>query len=127
MQPNTDAVSITALKALQKTGEITFDKSLKGARMWSILFRSRKCTEAESHHHSFVGEVATGHCAISENRLYFWGTHFYWLCDIKTIYKILNYDGPLHVLRRWTQELQAYSFTCIHRSNIMMQDVDALS
>ena len=46
---------------------------------------------------------------------------------MKTIYKILNYDGPIHTLRRWTHELLAYSFTCAHQHNTMMQDVDALS
>ena len=46
---------------------------------------------------------------------------------MKTVYKILSYDGLIHTLRRWTQELLAYSFTYVHRLNIMMQDVDALS
>ena len=46
---------------------------------------------------------------------------------MKTVYKILNYDGPVHTLRRWSQELLAYSFTCVHRPNNMMHDVDALS
>ena len=45
---------------------------------------------------------------------------------MKTVYKILNYDGPIHTLRRWTQELLTYAFTCVHRRNTMMQDVDAL-
>ena len=127
MQPATDPVSLKALQQLRSTGENTFDSSLKGPRLRPILFGSRKSTEAESHYHSFVGEVATWRWAISENRVYFWGTHFHWLCDMKTVYKILNYDGPVHTLRRWSQELLAYSFTCVHRPNSMMQDVDALS
>ena len=45
---------------------------------------------------------------------------------MNTVYKILSYDGPIHTLRRWTQELLAYSFTCVHRPNAIMQDVDAL-
>ena len=46
---------------------------------------------------------------------------------MKTVYKILSYDEPIHTLRRWTQQFLAYSFTCVHRPNLMMQDVDALS
>jgi len=46
---------------------------------------------------------------------------------MKNVYKILSYDGPIHTLRRWTQELLAYSSTCVHRPNTTMQDVDALS
>ena len=46
---------------------------------------------------------------------------------MKTTYKILHYQGPIHVLRRWCQELLAYSFSCIHRSHTMMIDVDYLS
>ena len=46
---------------------------------------------------------------------------------MKTVYKILNYEGPIRTLIRWTQELLAYSLTCVHRPNAMMQDVDAFS
>ena len=100
MQPAIDNVSIEALRALRETGENKFDCSLEGPRLRPILCGSRKCTETESHYHSFVGEVSTGRWAISENRIYFWGTHFYWLYDMKTMYKILSYDGPIHTLRR---------------------------
>ena len=127
MKPNNDDVSTVSLSFLKSTGENNFDKVIDGPRLQPILFGSRKCTESESHYHSFVGEVATGRWAISENRVYFWGRHFYWLCDMKTVYKALTYDGPIHVIRRWSQELLAYKFTCVHRPNSMMQDVDALS
>mgnify|MGYP001302322518 CR=1 FL=1 len=60
MQPATDPVSLQALQQLRSTGENTFDSSLKGPRLRSILFGSRKSIEAESHYHSFVGEVSTG-------------------------------------------------------------------
>ena len=46
---------------------------------------------------------------------------------MKTTYKILHYVGPIHILRRWYQELLAYNFSCIHRSHLMMVDVDYLS
>ena len=46
---------------------------------------------------------------------------------MKTLYKILNYDRPVHTLCCWSQELLVYLFTYVHRPNNMMQDVDALS
>ena len=52
---------------------------------------------------------------------------FYWLCDMKPTYRIMHYTGPIHILRRWCQELLAYNFSCIHRSPSMMVDVDYLS
>ena len=127
MQPAIDATSLQALNILRSTWENKFDCRLNGPRLRPILFGSRKSTETESHYHSFVGEVETGQWAISENRVYFWMTPFYWLCDTKIIYKILNYDKPVYTLRWWVQELLAYMFICVHRPNNMMQDVDALS
>ena len=44
-----------------------------------------------------------------------------------TTYKILHYLGPIHTLRRWCQEMLAYSFACIHRTHKMMIDVDYMS
>jgi hypothetical protein len=41
--------------------------------------------------------------------------------------EILNYDGQIHVVRRWAQELLGYHFAVIHRPARMMQDVNALS
>ena len=58
---------------------------------------------------------------------YLWGIHFWWLCDMKTTYKILHYNGPIHILCCWCQELLSYNFSCIHRSRLMMVDVDYLS
>jgi len=49
------------------------------------------------------------------------------MCDMKTLYKMLQYEGPIHCLRRWSQELQAFDFETIHRSAVMMKDVDALN
>ena len=127
MQPNNDKVSLDAVKLLRTTGENNSDKTMDGPRLRPILFVSRKYTTTEFHYHSFVGEVATGRWAISETRAYFWGTHFYWLCNMKTVYKILNYEGSIYSISRLAHELLAYSFTCVHRSNSMMVDVDVLS
>ena len=46
---------------------------------------------------------------------------------MKTVYKILNYEGSIYSISRLAHELLAYSFTCVHRSNSMMVDVDVLS
>ena len=39
---------------------------------------------------------------------------------------MLEYNGSIHKLKRWTQELTAYAFVCLHRPNKMMQDVDGI-
>ena len=87
----------------------------------------RSATETESHYHSFIGECAALRWAIAKNKIYLCGTRFYAMCDIKTLNKILEYDGPIHSLRRWTQELLAYDFETIHRPATMMRDVDTLN
>ena len=37
---------------------------------------------------------------------------------------MLEYNESIHQLKRWTQELMAYEFVCLHRLNKMMKDVD---
>jgi hypothetical protein len=69
---------------------------------------------------------ACGGWGISKNKKYLWGTMFYWLCDCSAMKEILSYDGQIHVVRRWAQELLGYHFAVIHRPAPMMQDVDAL-
>ena len=39
---------------------------------------------------------------------------------------MLEYDGGIHQLKRWSQELLAYEFVCIHHPNRMMRDVDGV-
>ena len=57
---------------------------------------------------------------------YLWGMHFFWLCDCDAVKEILEYDGPIHMCRRWAQELLGYTFTCVHRTSKMMLDVDGI-
>ena len=97
------------------TGECRFDLTLKGARLRPIRFGSRRCTPQEQHYHSFVGEAAVGRWAINQNRKYLWGASFYWLCDCSGVKEILEYDGPIHQVRRWAQELLGYCFHIVHR------------
>ena len=46
---------------------------------------------------------------------------------MKSIGIILEYTGPIHTLRRWSQELMSYNFVPLHRPCTMMKDVDALN
>ena len=84
-QPNTDNQSLDALNILRTTGNNKFDTTMDGPRLQPILFGSQKCTKTETYYHNFVVEVATGCWDISETRVYFWGTHFYWLYDMKNM------------------------------------------
>ena len=104
-----------------------FDLTLKGARLRPIRFGSRRCTDSEQHYHSFVGEAAVSHWAIGQNRKYLWGSEFYWLCDCSGVKEILEYDGPIHQVCRWAQELLGYFFHIVHRPARMMADVDAFT
>jgi hypothetical protein len=110
MQPNNSEASIVALALLHSDGICTFDLTMNGARLRPIRFGSRSCSERERHFHSFVGEAACGRWAISQDRKFLWGSEFFWLCDCSAIKEILEYDGPIHQIRRWAQELLGYFF-----------------
>jgi hypothetical protein len=73
----------------------------------------------------FVGEAAVGCWAINQNHKYLWGASFYWLCDCSGVKEILEYDGPIHQVRRWAQKLLGYCFHIVHWPARMMADVDA--
>ena len=126
-QPASDEISQKAVHTLLQTGECLFDKTKSGARLQPIAFGSRACTDRERHFHSFVGEAAAGRWAISQNRHFLWGAHFYWVCDCKSIKEILEYSGSIPMVMRWAQELLGYHFSIIHRPASMMEDVDSLT
>ena len=126
-QPGNDKASVKATRKLLDAGICDFDLHPSAPRLRAISSGMRKCTEGESHYHSFVGEIAALRWAIAKNKLYLWGVTFYVLCDMKTTYRILEYDGPIHSLRRWCQELQNYHFVIFHRPATMMADVDILN
>ena len=100
---------------------------MNSTRLRPILFGSMKYYETEYHHRIFVSKEATDWWAISENRVYFWGTNFNWLCDMNTVYKILDYDCAIHAIRRWAHGIIAYLLTWVHHPNATIHDVDALS
>ena len=104
-QTANDDISKEVSIHLLKTGECLFDVTKSGARLQPIIFGSRCCTGQERSYHSLVGESACGHWAISKNGKYLWGTHFYWICDCKAIQEILEYNGEIVMISRWSQEL----------------------
>ena len=127
MQPENDEDSKKATVKLLQDGICLFDLSKGGARLKPVAFGSRSCNINEKHFHSFTGEAACGRWAISQNRRFLWGSHFWWLCDCSAMTEILDYEGPIPMIGRWAQELLGYHFTAIHRSHRMMVDVDALT
>ena len=46
---------------------------------------------------------------------------------MKSISLILEYTGPTHTLRRWSQELMAYDFKPVYRPAYTMKDVDTMN
>ena len=98
-----------------------------GARLKSIAFGSHSFNDDERNFHSFTGESACGRCTIAQNRKYLSGCHFYWMCDCSAIKEILEYDGRIPMIYRWTHELIDYQFTLIHHCNKTMIGVDALT
>jgi hypothetical protein len=127
MQPDNSDASRIALALLRSTGECTFDLTMNGARLRPVRFGSRGCTSLEEDYHSFVGETGCGRWSISQNRKFLWGSEFFWLCDCSAVKEVLHYDGSIHQIRRWAQELLGYFFQVIHRPARMMRDVDGLT
>ena len=127
LQPDDSIQSKAASLKLSTTGECDFDLTLKGTRLRPVCFNSRANRPYEKNYHSFVGETACGRWAIVRLKRYLWGTRFYWMCDCMAIKEILEYIGDSHQLRRWCQELMGYDFSVIHRCELMMRDVDALT
>ena len=120
MQPDDSPDSKAALHILRTTGSCNFDVTMNGARLRPCRFGSRGCTIREKSMHSFVGEAGGGRWAIRQNRKFLWGAEFYWLCDCSAMREILEYDGPIHQIRRWAQELLGYHFLIFHRPARMM-------
>ena len=127
MQPDDSEASKEALVHLTDQADADFDATSNGARLRPILFGSRHCSTKERHFHSFVGEAACGRWAIGQMRKYLWGTHFYWITDCIALHEFLEYDGPIHQVKQWTQELLGYFFTVIHHPAHMLKDIDAIS
>jgi len=127
MQPDDSPQSVAATKLLANEGINKFDEKLDGPRLIPVRFGSRACLDKEKWFHSFVGKGACGRWGISQNRKFLWGTHFYWLCDCAAVKEILEYDGPITMIKRWAQELLGYHFTVVHRLQRMMRDVDSLN
>lgn len=83
--------------------------------------------ESKSCHNTCISRIGACWWSISKNKVYLWGTKFYWLCNIKSINKILEYLGPIHALRQRCQEQLSYDFMLAHRPERMMRDIDTLN
>jgi len=127
MRPDDSPASIAATHLLKEHGTNLFDATMDGPRLLPVRFGSRACLDKEKWFHSFVGEGACRRWGIAQNRKFLWGTHFYWLCDCAAVKEILEYDGPITMIKRWAQELLGYHFTVVHRLQRMMRDVDSLN
>ena len=101
MQPDDRTEARSATYKLVNKGEWNFDLSSDSTRLIPVLLNNRSCTAIEKHYHGFVGEIVCGQWGINMKKRYLWGAHFYWLCDMKTTYKIMYYTGLIHILRRW--------------------------
>ena len=111
----------------ESTGECRFDCKRSDPRLMPVIFNSCTHLDYEKKYHSSVGDIACGRWAISRLRKYLWGTLFYWICDCNPIKGILEYNGSIHQIKRWSQESLAYEFVVIHRLAAMIQDVDGVS
>ena len=127
MQSDNHSVSLAAIKHFSLTDECLFDLCLDGPRLRPVFFGSRSNMTYEQNYQSFVGEVACGNWAIVACRKYLWGTNFYWMCDCSAIKEILEYNGSIYQVKRWSQELLAYEFIIIHRPRKIMKNTDAIS
>ena len=127
MQPKDDDESVAATKLWVWTGECKLDLIKSGAQLCPTGSRSRCFLPQERKYCLFVGEDAYGPWAIGENRKFLWRTHFWWMCDYKTISEVLEYEGPISMLWWWVQELLGHHFSCIHCSARMMDDADGLT
>ncbi|MGH7955188.1 MAG: hypothetical protein ACREOZ_04430, partial [Gloeomargaritales cyanobacterium] len=47
--------------------------------------------------------------------------------DCSATKQLFEYEGNIHMVRRWAQEMLGYHFTILHRPERMMKDVDGLS
>ena len=127
MQPNNSPDSIAAIETLQSTSECLFDQTLSSPRLMPVFFNSPSNLVHEKYYHSFVGDIACSRWEISRLRKYLWSTLFYWMCNRDAIKEIIEYDGSIYQLKRWTQEFLAYEFVIIRRVAAMMKDVDSIS
>ena len=68
MQPDSSAESALALVDVTPYHDNKFELTFDGARLQPIASGCRLCTENESHHHSFIGEIGAGRWGIAQNK-----------------------------------------------------------
>jgi hypothetical protein len=67
--------------------------------------RPRGCTERERHYHSFVGEAGAGRWSIGQNG--YQGVNSFGFATAGALAEILEYDGSIHMIRRWARNFSA--------------------
>lgn len=85
IQPADDEGSIKSSLYPRSTGECVSELTKNCAKLEPIAFGSRSYNVNERNFHLFNSEGAFGQWAITQNRKYLWGYHFYWLCDYSTV------------------------------------------
>ena len=126
IHPDDSSDSIAVITYIADTGECLFGLSLDRPRLRPVLCGSRSNLFYESDYHSFVGEVACGRWRIAVCRKYLWGSQFYWLCNWNAVKEVLEYQGSIHQLKRWSREFLAYECVCLYHPNTTMKDVDGI-
>ena len=100
IQPNNDAELAAATDLLRTIGECTFEFTKICARLKLVALGSRPCHENKINFHSFTGEASSGRWAISQNKSYLLGDHFYWMCDRSAVKEVLEYNGSIQMICR---------------------------
>eukprot|EP00978_Attheya_sp_CCMP212_P015876 scaffold41044_cov68-Attheya_sp.AAC.1 len=109
---------------------LMFECVCKVFQKYRVSFHLSKCDFLKSSI-EYVGHNMTadacGRLSIIQNKSSY-GVHTSTGCaTVRFIKEVLVYNGDIHVIRRWAQELLGCHFSVIHRPARMMGDVDAFS
>jgi hypothetical protein len=127
-QPDCSPEAEVAIKRELEGADSEFDKTISGLRLRPLRFISKVNTASEQHHHSSVGELATGRWAFLKWNKYLWYRPFIWITDCSGIIKFWNFDlMPNHQLQRWKVDMLRFDFTAVHRPENMLCECNLLS
>ena len=68
MQPDNSDESVKVMKTLVPYIDNVFDTNTNETRLQPIESGCRLCTNSESHHHIFIGEIGAGRWGIAQNK-----------------------------------------------------------
>lgn len=119
-QPDSDPVSLAAMKREIDGGECEFLKNAKdiGAppRLRPICMGSRKNKGYELRLHSHLGEAFALDYSINCCRLYCWGFRFTNIGDCYSLKFLMTYEGNNPVILRIQQRLLLWAVDIVHRT-----------